>query len=743
MYYQYNFNKARNIFAGMVQTESPYYQPNPKPPAPFAKAVGRFPGDPDYSCKGGDFDGCDSSWAVLIRGSRNIFIAGAGLYSWFDTYSQDCIDKHACQKALLLLENNGGGIRIQHLITIGAKYSWVQDGKGVLATDNLNVATHPRWSQITVLDLSGKLVDHISPDSATIIPLPHTSVPAKSTLTLSKPVATDIPPLPYDGNQNSPKGPGRGQCTVCSFFRLITSTCCGTGGSIGNPIEIPSGVATPRDIELPAGFVPNQPITGKDGKTYPADKKLPGEVIIPQGTVFPKPFVIPAGQPLRGGEDGDDDQEGDMIWISPEIWREPNPVVVCSDFPCTLQFPPWTSATSSLDYPLITVTSGTWRSTITRKPITISEWVFEPVTITPPPGWKPTPTGSTSTTSSTTDILVIIPIPPFRATPTWPWVTYTGPDGKPTPTRPPKPPPRPPVINPNPPKNTNPDPNDPDPNDPDPNNPDPNDPDPNNPDPNPNDPDPNNPDPNDPDPNNPDPNNPTPTPKPPPPPPTGKWPTPPITVKPGPTPSPTVRPCAFPAFQCPGNNPDPDGPGGGGDPEEDEPDEPEDKTAICMSDSAKLNDPKTTTKPTSTTTTTSKKPDPTPEKPKLNRPDPSKNERDCYGSGQWTSNDRMQNGAISYCKDLNSAYGGKTLGPKFFNEGRKSFPYQSSEFAAIEIIMSVEVYDGCEWPFSYDECIRYMKVGIDSCSCSGKDGKRGGYVWNNCIKVRIDPNSDL
>lgn len=90
VFYQYNFNKASNIFAGMIQTESPYYQPTPKAPKPFEGAVGRIAGDPDYRCAGGDFDGCDSSWSVIIRGSQNIFIAGAGMYSWFSTYSQDC-----------------------------------------------------------------------------------------------------------------------------------------------------------------------------------------------------------------------------------------------------------------------------------------------------------------------------------------------------------------------------------------------------------------------------------------------------------------------------------------------------------------------------------------------------------------------------------------------------------------------------------------------------------------------------
>ena len=45
----------------MIQTESPYYQPNPLPPAPFADALGLFPGDPDYDCQDVKKEGCDAS----------------------------------------------------------------------------------------------------------------------------------------------------------------------------------------------------------------------------------------------------------------------------------------------------------------------------------------------------------------------------------------------------------------------------------------------------------------------------------------------------------------------------------------------------------------------------------------------------------------------------------------------------------------------------------------------------------
>lgn len=79
----------------MIQTESPYYQPMPCPPEPFEGALGKFSGDPKYHCKevaaaDQDFSGCDESWGIIMRKSANVFIAAAGIYSWFSTYSQDC-----------------------------------------------------------------------------------------------------------------------------------------------------------------------------------------------------------------------------------------------------------------------------------------------------------------------------------------------------------------------------------------------------------------------------------------------------------------------------------------------------------------------------------------------------------------------------------------------------------------------------------------------------------------------------
>ncbi|KAK4186215.1 putative LysM domain-containing protein [Podospora australis] len=148
--YQYNFNKARNIYTTFLQTESPYYQPTPKPPAPFTSVVGKFTGDPDYSCKGGDADGCDESWAVIMKGCQNIMMASAGTYSWFSTYTQDCIDKHTCQKSLWLLDSNYDNNRIQNVIGIGVKNIFVSpNGNAISADANLAVTSHPAWAHIS------------------------------------------------------------------------------------------------------------------------------------------------------------------------------------------------------------------------------------------------------------------------------------------------------------------------------------------------------------------------------------------------------------------------------------------------------------------------------------------------------------------------------------------------------------------------------------------------------------------
>lgn len=73
-------------------------------------------------------------------------------------------------------------------------------------------------------------------------------------------------------------------------------------------------------------------------------------------------------------------------------------------------------ATSSIDYPVVTVSS----------------WAFDPVTMA---STRHRPSSTTSSSSST-DILAVI-WSPFASTPTWPPIAFPGKDGEPSTTAPP------------------------------------------------------------------------------------------------------------------------------------------------------------------------------------------------------------------------------------------------------------------------------------------------------------------
>ncbi|PTB47605.1 carbohydrate-binding module family 50 protein [Trichoderma harzianum CBS 226.95] len=94
VFYQYQMSDAQNILMGMIQTESPYYQPVPQAPTPFKP--GLFPNDPTFNnCTSVS---CYTSWAVRIVDSSTIYMLGAGLYSWFSDYSKTCVDTNNCQQ---------------------------------------------------------------------------------------------------------------------------------------------------------------------------------------------------------------------------------------------------------------------------------------------------------------------------------------------------------------------------------------------------------------------------------------------------------------------------------------------------------------------------------------------------------------------------------------------------------------------------------------------------------------------
>lgn len=70
---------------GFIQTETPYYQPNPLAPTPFSVVPSL--NDPNFatSCSG-QSGNCAEAWGLRIINSQNVLIYGAGHYSFFNNY---------------------------------------------------------------------------------------------------------------------------------------------------------------------------------------------------------------------------------------------------------------------------------------------------------------------------------------------------------------------------------------------------------------------------------------------------------------------------------------------------------------------------------------------------------------------------------------------------------------------------------------------------------------------------------
>ncbi len=157
---------------------------------------------------------------------------------------------------------------------------------------------------------------------------------------------------------------------------MITSTCCGIGGGVSNPILIPRDVPLPRSLILPPGFVPSQQITDVNDRVYLPAIPLPNEVIIPSGTSFLFDFKIPPGASLSDayppGEGDDDNNE--LMYITSTFWDGPH-TVSCS-YPCRFLLPPFTTRSTWTPTPFRT-TIGTTSATVSppvqeTQPIRIS-----------------------------------------------------------------------------------------------------------------------------------------------------------------------------------------------------------------------------------------------------------------------------------------------------------------------------------------------------------------------------------
>jgi glucan 1,3-beta-glucosidase len=96
--YNYQIANAQDIWMGAIQTETAYMQANPNalnggftPNAAYS--------DPDFAnCQ---TDTCKKTWGLRVLDSKDVYMYGGGLYSFFDNYKQQCLDTESCQENMV------------------------------------------------------------------------------------------------------------------------------------------------------------------------------------------------------------------------------------------------------------------------------------------------------------------------------------------------------------------------------------------------------------------------------------------------------------------------------------------------------------------------------------------------------------------------------------------------------------------------------------------------------------------
>lgn len=143
--YQYNIVNARNVFISLAQTESAYFQGANRPVASDEEPLflQRYH-DPDFTKSTADSarspfqDPTDPyenrGLGIRIANSSNIFVYGAGLYSFFDNYNQDQIPNRRCQKRILWVQDvdADSNVWVLNLNTVGTEKMLTVDGTDVV-----------------------------------------------------------------------------------------------------------------------------------------------------------------------------------------------------------------------------------------------------------------------------------------------------------------------------------------------------------------------------------------------------------------------------------------------------------------------------------------------------------------------------------------------------------------------------------------------------------------------------------
>ena len=168
--YNYQVVGVAAFFGGLMQTETPYFQPNPEAPRLFhynaeyndpevgscGLTAPAYPESASASFSPTDYltvntvadpiayspvdanaqSSClTSAWGLRVAHSRDVIIYGIGMYSFFKNYEQSCVSGNNCQKEMVRIDDSD--VRMYMASTKSAVRMIAADGRGsVLDADN-------------------------------------------------------------------------------------------------------------------------------------------------------------------------------------------------------------------------------------------------------------------------------------------------------------------------------------------------------------------------------------------------------------------------------------------------------------------------------------------------------------------------------------------------------------------------------------------------------------------------------
>lgn len=122
---------------GQIQTETPYYQPNPDATLPFPTVASL--NDPTFTESSSA--NTANAWGLRILDSSDILVYGAGLYSFFNNYNVECSQVgqgEACQNRIFSVEGECS-VDLYSLNTVGTTEMITFDGTDeAVWSDNVN-----------------------------------------------------------------------------------------------------------------------------------------------------------------------------------------------------------------------------------------------------------------------------------------------------------------------------------------------------------------------------------------------------------------------------------------------------------------------------------------------------------------------------------------------------------------------------------------------------------------------------